>query len=443
MQNRTVIERSLRRIIQLSRYLRLTSRGSLFLPIQPDNSGRGHNHRKNSNGIASQAPPTVVSLISAYPAVLDILNHSVIARFATVRWVPHYYKRCLALKNHTPRLRSPSNASQRAFVDEPLLERLRVCATSPMSEKEVRARCQVLFAGWGQTYKSTPGMERIARLNKELPKRKQVVTQDRSKVLKETERDPFEDEEDEDVAGRSAAPSPTPGTAAKSSKSKPSSSGISSSLFSSSTTPTKSKKSKKVKGKSGPFNLDAEKGNMKTNIAESSVASINLLNAMQRINREEERVSENQTCVAQFERCKLLRRHILRYIQNVEAEEWLGALIQANDQLVTSLMTFEQLDSSIDADSDSDDELAEQAHAYRMIQEKGKSVDGTAAELAGLKLGQGSASPAPVAPPRPVAQPVADGYDSVEEEDDDNPFGDANALESPALERDEPKWRSV
>ncbi|KFY39827.1 hypothetical protein V494_03818 [Pseudogymnoascus sp. VKM F-4513 (FW-928)] len=328
---------------------------------------------------------------------------------------------------------------QRAFVDEPLLERLRVCATSPMSEKEVRARCQVLFAGWGQTYKGTPGMERIARLNKELPKRKQVVTQDRSKVLKETERDPFEDEEDEEAeqaASRSAAPSPSPATASKSSKPKPSSSGLSSSLFSSSTTPTKSKKSKKVKGKSGPFNLEAEKGSMTTNIAESSVASINLLNALQRINREEERVSENQACVAQFERCKLLRRHILRYIQNVEAEEWLGALIQANDQLVTALMTFEQLDTSIDADSDSDDELAEQAHAYRMLQEKGKSVDGAAAELAGLKLSPGPA--APVAPPRPVAPPVADDYDSVEE-DDDNPFGDANALESPALERDEPK----
>ncbi|OBT77532.1 hypothetical protein VF21_04565 [Pseudogymnoascus sp. 05NY08] len=335
---------------------------------------------------------------------------------------------------------------QRAFVDEPLLERLRVCATSPMSEQEVRARCQVLFAGWGQTYKSTPGLERIARLNKELPKRKQVVTQDRSKVLKETERDPFEDEEDEEAqqaASRSAAPSPTPGAAPKSHKSKPSSSGISGSLFGS-TTPTKSKKSKKgSKSKSGPFNLEAEKGNMKTNIAESSVASINLLNALQRINREEERVSENQACVAQFERCKLLRRHILRYIQNIEAEEWLGALIQANDQLVTALMTFEQLDSSIDADSDSDDELAEQAHAYRMLQEKGKAVDGAAAELAGLNLSPASAAPAPVAPPRPAAPPVVDNYDSVEEEDDDNPFGDANALESPALERDEPKWRAV
>lgn len=32
-----------------------------------------------------------------------------------------------------------------------------------------------------------------------------------------------------------------------------------------------------------------------------------------------------------------------------------------------ALMTFEQLDRSIDADSDSDDELAEQAHMYRSM----------------------------------------------------------------------------
>lgn len=52
-------------------------------------------------------------------------------------------------------------------------------------------------------------------------------------------------------------------------------------------------------------------------------------------------------------------------IHNVDSEEWLGSLLHANDQLVTALMTFEQLDRSIDADSDSDDELAHQAHLYR------------------------------------------------------------------------------
>ena len=48
-----------------------------------------------------------------------------------------------------------------------------------------------------------------------------------------------------------------------------------------------------------------------------------------------------------------------------KSEPWLGALLHANDELVTALMTFEQLDRSIDADSDSDDELAEQQHLYK------------------------------------------------------------------------------
>lgn len=52
-------------------------------------------------------------------------------------------------------------------------------------------------------------------------------------------------------------------------------------------------------------------------------------------------------------------------IHHVESEQWLGSLLHANDELVMALMTFEQLDRSIDADSDSDDELAEQAHMYR------------------------------------------------------------------------------
>ena len=54
-------------------------------------------------------------------------------------------------------------------------------------------------------------------------------------------------------------------------------------------------------------------------------------------------------------------------IHHVESEQWLGSLLHANDELVQALMTFEQLDRSIDADSDSDDELAEQAHMYRSM----------------------------------------------------------------------------
>jgi hypothetical protein len=126
----------------------------------------------------------------------------------------------------------------------------------------------------------------------------------------------------------------------------------------------KKKKDKKSK-KSKPFNLEAEKDQMTRHIAEASIAATNLTNTLQTINRERERISENQLAVQRFEACKQLRRKILRYIHLVESEQYLGSLLHANDELVTALMTFEQLDRSIDADSDSDDELAEQAHLYR------------------------------------------------------------------------------
>jgi hypothetical protein len=77
----------------------------------------------------------------------------------------------------------------------------------------------------------------------------------------------------------------------------------------------KSKKDKKGdKKKSRVFNLEEEKPKMTTTIAESSVASTNLLNALQLINREHEQVSDNANAVKHFETCKMLRRHVLRYV---------------------------------------------------------------------------------------------------------------------------------
>jgi len=181
---------------------------------------------------------------------------------------------------------------------------------------------------------------------------------------------------------------------------------------------------------------------MKSCIAEASVASINLLNALRLINRETERISDNQAAVQQFDACKLLRRKILRYIHHVNSEQWLGALLHANDELVTALMTFEQLDRSIDADSDSDDEIAHQAHIYRLATDKNK--DDAAQQLAGLKIGTPSPVPEvrPVQPPRPSQPPPPADVDE-EEDDEDNPFADSNAVVTPAYEKPEPRWKVI
>lgn len=145
------------------------------------------------------------------------------------------------------------------------------------------------------------------------------MTQDRSKVIQETA-NPFQDSEDEAESLPQAQSPPAQGSASRPPVSFPQptqtvqsfshvkSSSRSSSFFGS------SKDKKKGKKKSRPFNLEAEKDTMKVSIAESSIAATNLMNSLQSINREQERISENATAVQRFEVCKRLRRKILRYV---------------------------------------------------------------------------------------------------------------------------------
>lgn len=55
---------------------------------------------------------------------------------------------------------------QSTFADEMLLERLRVCGTSDLSDPLVREKCKVLFRSWAAEYKNTPGLSQIAHLYK-------------------------------------------------------------------------------------------------------------------------------------------------------------------------------------------------------------------------------------------------------------------------------------
>ena len=235
---------------------------------------------------------------------------------------------------------------QRAFLDEPLLERLRVCGSSDLSDPDVKKKSRELFGEWSQ-FASTPGLQKIAHLHKELPKRKVTVTQERSKVLQETEANPFEADEEEPPQPKPAARRPSnPGQSSSGSYafgsmvgpsssfgpsssygySKPPSGSGSGSFFGSS---SKDKKKDKSKGKKKAFSLEAEKEQMKSVIAESSLASTNLMNSLQSINRERERISENNLAVERFESCKLLRRKILRYVHARKASSFWSTLADA------------------------------------------------------------------------------------------------------------------
>lgn len=229
------------------------------------------------------------------------------------------------------------------------------------------------------------------------------------------------------------------------------------------------------------------------------MASTNLINALKRINREDHRVSADREVMTQVETCKQLRRQVLRYIQHVESEQWLGSLIHANEELVNALMAFEVLDKSVEDDSDSDNEwdggngdVEEEVRSGagdKGIRRRSRSeaVVPTVG-FAGLML---AADDRPARPPRPGgSKPVImrpggasgpsaasrtgaavrtrglndnkgkqrartdedDGFDDDwdgqeedddegdEDEDENDPFADRNAIRTPSEEREEVIW---
>ena len=339
---------------------------------------------------------------------------------------------------------------QRAFADEPLLERLRVCATDSLSDAEVKKKCQILFRQWAVAYQSIPGMDRIVALQKQLPKRKKPVTQAQSRVVQETEReanedpDPFGDEDDDITRGgaNSMAGVGSPTTSSFPSSSVPPANLNSIPKQSNKSKPNKSSKHKKRKA----FNLEKEKPEITKTIAESSIASINLMNALKLLNRENIRVSEHAETVLRFEKCKANRRQVLRYIQHFETGDLLGSLIQANDQLVEALMSFEVLDKSVHDDSDSED--AEEAPARPARPVPSNQQRDTQEAFSNLSLVKAQA---PLARPQQTMQfnckegvrhddEEEDEEEEEEEEEGDNPFGDSHAVHTPKAERPGMTW---
>ena len=350
---------------------------------------------------------------------------------------------------------------QRAiFYDEPLLERLRIAAADPLSDPDVREKCKILFGQWAASSKTSPELAGAAALYKQLPKKTKALgdRREQSKVLRENEEesrreDPFAAEDDEEtISPDETTRKPSVLTKASGPASPRTSVTLTPQPIHLSPGPTfsfgrSSKKDKKNKRKE--FNLEKEKPAMLQSIAASSVASTNLTNALKLVNREDKRVSEDPEVMSRFETCKQLRRHILRYIQYVESDDFLGGLIHANEELVAALMAFEVMDKSVDDDSDS--ELEEAQHLSRTAHASDKVTQ----SMAGLSLAEEKPKKPPrpgkvVIPPRPpvrtswkAKQVESDSESEDEDEDPDDPFGDRNATHTPRGERKGYTWKEV
>ncbi|EFE40936.1 VHS domain protein [Trichophyton verrucosum HKI 0517] len=310
----------------------------------------------------------------------------------------------------------------RSFADEPLLERLRVIATDPHTDASVKEKCQQLYSQWAVSFKGVAGMERVTALYKQLPKRKKRAGPENSNILKDSPEEPL---------GHSVSIVAGDGPSRTLSSTTPSSSSNSKSLFDS----KKKNKQKSEKHSSTGNSItdrhakakakasDEDVARIKRTVADVGFAITRLENAMKLVNRETMRVSQDKEVMRRVDECKVLRSELLKFIHKLD-ENYLGILIHSHEEIINALLAFEVMDKSVDDDSDSEEEL-DSAHANTQ----------------GLP---------PAKPPRPQTVPTlqVDKYNDLEseseqsEEDDDinNPFGDRNAISTPALEKSGMTW---
>ena len=162
-----------------------------------------------------------------------------------------------------------------------------------------------------------------------------------------------------------------------------------------------------------PIDFQKERHVVLQTIAAAKQSATNLTNALKRLNRETQTPEDDPQIQQLYRQCRKLRKEILIYIQRTESEEWIGTLINANDELIQSLARYEQALKPVEQDSDSDawnvsDSDEEKAPRTTSTSQKRMSTGGSgrssiAEDLARkLRATTLSQETPPPKPPRPV-----------------------------------------
>ncbi|KAH7914765.1 hypothetical protein BJ138DRAFT_1177075 [Hygrophoropsis aurantiaca] len=100
------------------------------------------------------------------------------------------------------------------------------------------------------------------------------------------------------------------------------------------------------RSKRAPFNFEQEKPKILTSIANASQASSNLVNAIMLVNSEKENVITNERVQQCLANAKTVRKPIVRYIQIVENEEIIGALIETNERIIAAMQMYDNISAA-------------------------------------------------------------------------------------------------
>lgn len=89
------------------------------------------------------------------------------------------------------------------------------------------------------------------------------------------------------------------------------------------------------------FDFQKEKPNVLVAVANAIQCANNLVNSCRHVNRAEESLLENVRVQENLDKAKAARRTVIRYIQVVTDEEFVGTLLEANEKIVEAIQLYD------------------------------------------------------------------------------------------------------
>jgi len=239
---------------------------------------------------------------------------------------------------------------QASFANDQLTERIKLMSQDPMIDEQVKRKLMAVLGSWHRQFKDDPKMHAVSNLYVQCGGgRKSTASAPRSSSPKphaETLYDQHQRRAEEEARAR--ADRKAQERASKEEE-------------------KRKQKEEKLAAKERerkartqparrPFNYEIEKPKILNTVAEGTQAATNLVNAIKRVNREQESITTNPQVQECLTTAKTVRKQLIRYVQlAIQKEEIIGTLLDTNERIIASIQLYDKLSKS--PDQDSDDEL--------------------------------------------------------------------------------------
>lgn len=224
---------------------------------------------------------------------------------------------------------------QTTFANDQLVDRIKIMSQDQLVDASVRRLLMRVLLSWHQQFKNDPSMKMVAGLyaacggGKKSEAQKKNEAAEAYRKLQEKQRIEAQIRSDRKAAEQLQKEE------------------------------DKKNKLRSKKGVKRPtFNFEQEKPAILQSLAISQQVATALVNALQHVNREKESVTQNARVQDYLVKTKVERKKIIRYVQLVKDEEFLGSLISANDQIILALELYDRLSKPVELDSDDEEPLA-------------------------------------------------------------------------------------